>query len=830
MRRPIPSERLAGLDDPQRGLTTAEVRALRERYGPNDLLGASRGTWRDLLRDTLRDPMLWFLLGTSALFALVGDTRESVILLAALIPLLGMDAFLHRRTQASTEGLSARLATHATVVRDGRVCSLPAADLVPGDMVEVASGEPFPADAVFIAGEELQVDESTLTGEAYAVRKQALSGDLRQVRAPVDETHWGFAGTRLLTGRGRLRIVYTGGETLYGEIVRSAARGRHERTPLQLAIARLVVILAGAAVMMCLVLAYVRWLQGHGLVDALLSAVTLAVAALPEEFPVVFTFFLGLGVFRLARRQALVRRAVVVENIGRVTTICSDKTGTITEGRLRVAHYAPAPGMDERDLLQLAAIASREESGDPLDIAILTESGAAVPRRIASFPFVEGRKRETGVVSIAGGRLLAATKGAPETVLALASVDDALRSEWLARAEAFAAGGHKVIACAWIHLDQEEWQGDEPQQGLSFAGLMACEDPVRAGVADAVTECRNAGIRVIMITGDHPATAAAIGREVGLGGGAPRVAAAAEVEAQLGEQQGLLQEIDVVARAVPLQKYAIVQALKARGEIVAVTGDGVNDVPALQAADVGIAMGERGTQSAREVAAIVLLDDNFRSIAYAIAEGQQLFANLRLSFQYLLMIHLPLVLTAALIPLAGYPLLYLPIHIVWLELIIHPTALLAFQRGAGALHLQPPRTGRQVRFFDSRDWLIIVAAGALITLMLAYTYNRSLTDGYDVGHARAMALATLTIASATVAAALSGLRTRGSRAVALLTVLSSIVLIQTPVLAGWLHLTPLHRDDWAIVLAAGSLAALLPAFGRLVPGAAAGRRSPVLNP
>jgi len=815
MRRPIPIDRLIDLEDQQRWLNAAEVQVRRGRYGKNDILETVPGGWRDLLRDTLKDPMLWFLTGTSALFALIGDTREAVILLVALIPLMGMDAYLHRRTQASTEGLSGRLATRATVMRDGRLQTIPATEVVPGDLIEVVAGSSFPADAVLLSGEALQVDESALTGEAYPVRKQAIAPGITRLTPLVDDDHWGFAGTRLLTGTARLRVVYTGVDTVYGEIVRSALSGSHDRTPLQRAIGNLVGVLVVAALLLCLTLAYVRWQQGHGLVDALLSAVTLAVAALPEEFPVVFTFFLGVGVFRLARRQALVRRAVVVENIGRVTTICSDKTGTITEGRLKVAHCVASPDVGEQELLNFAAIAARCDSGDPLDIAILQAAAGAPQDRFASFPFTEDRKRETGVVHHKGGMLIAACKGAPETILALSALDDATRQNWLATVDEFAATGHKVIACAWRELDEVKWSGGEPDRGFFFAGLLACEDPVRRGVDGAIRESIQAGIHVIMVTGDHPATARAVGREVGLGGGAPTVVLADEVESRLKETPGFLHNVDVIARAIPSQKLAFVNALQAGGEIVAVTGDGVNDVPALQAADVGIAMGERGTQSAREVAAIVLLDDNFCSIVHAIVEGQTLFSNLKLSFQYLLMIHLPLVLSAALIPLAGYPLLYLPIHIVWLELIIHPTALLVFQNLPSRGRLKPIRRGRRIRFFGVWEWLGIISVGALITGMLVFGYDRSLGTGHDVEHARAMALVALTVASATVMAALSGLRTATAWTVMLVTAILSIMLVQIPSLSVWLHVTPLHGDDWAIAVGGGLLASMLLVLGRL---------------
>ncbi|HSC05505.1 MAG TPA: cation-transporting P-type ATPase, partial [Steroidobacteraceae bacterium] len=727
MRRTVATERLERFSVADGGLHGAEIESRRQRYGANTIVETPAGGWALLAVDTAKDPMLWFLVGTSTLFALVGDYAEALILLAAVVPFAGMDAFLHRRTQASTEGLHSRLAARASVVRDGLSRDVPAVELVPGDLARVAAGEPFPADGIVLAAEDVQVDESILTGEAHPVTKRALAAlPVLDGETGIDAAHWGFAGTRLLTGRVELRIVYTGAETLYGEIVRSAVHGAHARTPLQQAISNLVAVLIAAAAVMCLILAWVRVEQGHGIVDALVSAVTLAVAALPEEFPVVFTFFLGVGVYRLARRQALVRRAVVVENIGRVSCICADKTGTMTEGRLRLEHSYPVPELSEERLLALAALASRRESHDPLDVAILEAVQAAHPltgAHVRSFPFTEERRRETAIAREAEGRLLAATKGAPEVVLAMCTLAPDERTRWLAQVDALAAAGHRVIACAWRRLEETVWAGGEPERGFHLAGLLACEDPVRDGVIEAVRNCQQAGIHVVMVTGDHPATARAVARTVGMGAGEPVVIDGEEMEARLAREGGeFFRRVHVIARAVPAQKLALVRALQSVGETVALTGDGVNDVPALQAADIGIAMGERGTRSAREVAAIVLLDDNFRSIVRAIAEGRQLFANLKLAFQYLLLIHIPLVITAAVIPLAGYALLYLPVHIVWLELVIHPTALLVFQELPASRHIERVAHNRAVRFFRPREWAVIIVVGALLTAFVTAGY------------------------------------------------------------------------------------------------------------
>lgn len=799
MRARIPTERLADLLDGERGLTSAEAGSLRVRHGANDIVEAAPATLWMLARDTLRDPMLWFLLGTAALFLWLGDRLEALILLFALVPLIGMDAFLHRRTQASTQGLASRLASTARTLRDGLWSVLPARELVPGDLVEVRAGEPVPADGLLSSGDNVQLDESMLSGESLPVAKQPhVAG--RQDAIPEN---WLAAGTRLLTGTARLRVAYTGAETMYGEIARLAVQGTHARTPLQQAIARLVAVLLTAAIAICLLLAAIRLYQGHGIVDALLSGVTLAVAALPEEFPVVFTFFLGAGVYRLARRQALVRRAVAVENIGRVTCICSDKTGTMTEGRLVLVQQDPAAGTDAGQLLRVAAMASRHDSGDPLDAAILAAAPVAPDPALCRqvFPFTEARRRETALWQTGADAILAVTKGAPETVFDLCALPAPDRTQWFDQVAGHAESGHKVIAFASRTLPAAGLDtGAEPEAGFTFRGLLAFADPLREGVRESVQECTAAGIRVIMVTGDHPGTARAIALQAGLGNGQPEVFT---MEALASMDQAPAR-IDVVARAVPAQKLELVQRLQQRGEVVAVTGDGVNDAPALQAADVGIAMGESGSHSSREVAAVVLLDDNFRTITRAIAEGRQLFRNLQTSFAYLLMVHVPLVLSAALVPLADQPLLYLPIHIVWLELLIHPTAMLVFQDPPPAGRMAPANRERRASFFGRREWLVIVLVGLGITAAVLLAYRRGLAL-HGEAHARTLALASLIIASTMVTLVLSGLRSHASRFIAAASLVSLVVLVQVPRLAEWLHLVPLVMHDWAFVSAAGLL-------------------------
>jgi Ca2+-transporting ATPase len=806
MKRTIPADRQALLASPRGvGLSEKQAGAFRLRYGDNAIAERPRRSIGSLMRNAASDPMIWFLLVTSLLFGLLGQLREMAVLLIAIVPLLGMDFYLHQRTEASIAGLSSVLASAARVVRDGAERAISADAVVPGDLAIVAAQEAFPADGVIVAGEGMQAEESSLTGEAYPIAKRAC----REGGEPGAES-WCFAGTRLLTGTAQVRIVFTGADTVYGGIVQSVVEGPTGRTPLQSAVADMVRKLVYAAVALCALLAGVRLWQGFGPIDALLSAATLAVAAIPEEFPVVFTFFLGVGVFRLAKSKALVRRAVAVENIGRVSAICSDKTGTITEGCLAFSDAISAAGVETGWLMTIAAMASRSESGDPLDQAILGQaaSGASGWTRDHFVPFTEGRRREVAFWRGQQGDALWAMKGSPETVIGLCEMNEAERADWLAVAAREAATGKKVIGCAWSSAAGD---GDEPLDGFRLAGMITISDPVRPGVQEAIRLAREAGIQVIMITGDHPDTAIAIAREAGIAD-EPEIMLGDDLDAALtNASPSTLRHLSIVARASPAQKVRVVEALQRSGRIAAVTGDGVNDAPALRAADIGIAMGLRGTRSAREVAAIVLMDDNFSTIVTAIGEGRQLFRNLRMSFAFLLTIHLPLVASAALIPLLGYPLLYLPVHIVWLEMLIHPAAILGFQAMAPG-RLEGDGRALQARFFGARSWIAIIATGASIAAIVIALFIFALRSGQSIDHARAMALVALIASLAVLLLALSRSSTRAAVVVAAAGLGSALVFDQIASLAVIFAIQPLELGHWAIAAASGAV----PALGALV--------------
>lgn len=801
----ISFENLKNLKRREGGLSPAEVASQRAVFGPNDIVEVAGHPWLELVLETLKDPMIWFLVGIGVAFLFAGERGDAITLFVAVLPLLFMDAFLHWRTQASTATLKGQLSSVAKVLRDGREIELNSRELVPGDLVILSPGLLLPADGIFEKAADIQIDESVLTGESLPISKAAFVAADPFALAHLQESKvapstLGYAGTRVLTGSGLLRVLFTGARTSYGEIVQSVSRMPHVRTPLQESIGRMVRFLVFASIGFCVLLAGVRIYQGHGWLDALLSAATLAVAAIPEEFPVVFSFFLGVGVYRLAKKRALVRKAVSVENIGRTTQICTDKTGTLTLGSLKLAHTDASAS--EEALLRAALVASSSAT-DPMDLAIrdgASGRGISEPPRYQTIPFTEDRKREAGFAELSPERALVCIKGSPETVLGLSSLKPEELRDWRARVSAWAKGGHKVIGVAQMELARTEARG-EPEGGYTFLGLLAFEDPVRPEVAAAMAYCRENGIRVLMVTGDHPETAVAIARDAGLVTDTAHVVSA-EAEAEKFQEDWLeknpqfLKNLHVVARCTPLQKLRVVNALKRAGELVVVTGDGVNDVPALKAADIGIAMGERGTRSAKEVSSIILADDNFRTIVSAIREGRQLFKNLRMSFEYLLLIHFPLVSVAALLPLAGYPLVFLPVHIVWLELILHPTALLAFQARAKT---EREEGGERRAFFSKSEVAQILLAGLVVAFALGGVFLSGLGESEDPAYARAKAMAVLTLWSAGVAVGLTQLRSRVANGLAVLTVISSVVLIQGAQVFRFTKLAPLNVVDWAQV-------------------------------
>jgi len=685
------------LDD-SAGLSETEARTRLERDGPNRLPQPGHKSVVATAASVAMQPMVLLLFACALVYALVGSLFDSGMLLLSLVAVVAISVYQELRTQRVLDALRDLSSPRSTVVRDGVTKRISSHELVVGDRLIVQEGDRLACDALLLESHSMRVDESMLTGESEPVDKNP-HGD-----APDRGLH---AGTLVVQGDGVGRVTATGARTELGKIGGSLSALVPRESPLHLQLKRLIRSVALLALTICVMATLVfAWRQGSW-TAGLLVGLTLAMSTVPEEFAVVWTVMLALGAWRLAKLQVLTRQPQAIEALGKTTVLCVDKTGTLTCNRMEVAGLQTASGLScERQpgepvpegfepLLQAAALASVEEGLEPMDQAIFRLRAAGSRPEPSALRAREGVTPGRPFVrqgwQLAPGELLTAViKGAPEAVLARCTDTPDRLQRLGAQTQAWAAQGMRVIAVATARCDASSAM---PESGYAVAGLLAFRDPLREDVPAALEACRAAGVRVVMITGDAPATALAIAKQAGL------VAAADDSVVRTGAQLDAMDEaqfelqvahIAVFARVTPAQKLRIVQALQRRGEVVAMTGDGVNDAPALRAADVGVAMGERGTDVAREAAAIVLLDDRFASLVDAVRAGRRIFANLQKAIGYLFAVHVPIV-GLAMLPLLGGPVLLLPLHVVLFELIIDPACSLVFEAEPLSKHAMQTR-------------------------------------------------------------------------------------------------------------------------------------------
>ncbi len=800
------------------GLTTQQASALFAKHGPNRLVPEARRptvlTW--VLR-AVADPMAALLLVAGGTYLFLRDYADAAVTLAALVPISAVTLILEGRAERALEQLKRLAAPTAIVWRDGRRQTIAAERLVPGDVLFLHEGDVIPADGVLLEGPRLMVDESVLTGESHPVTKSAAEGEDRLL----------FAGTTLRAGRGVARVTSTGASTRYGEIARLMARIPQPPTPLQRLIQRLIGQLAAGAVALCVAVAAIELARGRGWATAVIAGVSLAIAAIPEEFPMVYTLYLALGAWRLARARALIRRLTGVEALGATAVICADKTGTLTLGHVEVAALYTPSGIarvgyplppQARTLLQEAVMASEPTPYDPLEEAVLRfAAGAGIEvsalhsgTLVEDYPFDPAGKYNSHVWSVGEGARIAA-KGATEGILDRSGASDEARREALAATRLLASEGLRVIAVAGGRLSATVGDRSTDERHLRFVGLIGFADPARPGVAEALRECGQAGIRVVMITGDHPVTAHAVAEGLDLphNDEVPIVTGDDLDRADDRELGRLVRRANIFARTRPEQKYRLVRTLRAQGQVVAMTGDGVNDAPALREADVGIAMGTRGTEVAREAATIVLLDDNFATIVAAVREGRRIFETLRRAFSYLIAFHTPILLAALAVPLLGAPLLLLPLHLVWLEIIVHPTASLVFQYDPPPPDLmrRPPRRPGAA-LLPVNDFLGASIKGATLFGGILWLYLGALAQGLPEAQARGTALTAmilgqvlLVLTQRSLGAPLWQTAWRGNQMllpVVGVTLASLAAALYLPPLAGLLHLAPLSLREWGL--------------------------------
>jgi calcium-translocating P-type ATPase len=769
-----------------RGLASEEVRARRARYGTNEIEEAPPTTAIVVLLRQFRSPLVYVLLLAVVVTLALAEYVDAGVI-AAVLALNAIIGFTQeRKAEASVRALSRLVTSKARVVRDGREEDIESAGLVPGDLVLLESGLRVPADLRLVTTTALRIDESLFTGESEPSSKLP---DVLDENVPVaDRANMAFTGTIVTTGRGRGYVVATGLDTELGAIADRLRERTVIETPLQERMKRFSQLIGIAVGAVSLVGFGVGVALGHSVSDMFMLAVALAVAAIPEGLPVVFTITLAVGVRRMAERHAIIRKLPAVETLGSTTVIGSDKTGTLTENRMTVEEIwaggesvrLDAPRSDEREnhalrMTVLTGVLANEadyqevgerleSTGDPTEVALLVagarqgvahREARAAYESVAEIPFEPAHKYSASIRRRDGVHVVY-VKGAPERILELstrfASADGAValdRDAVLAAAHAMAARGLRVLAMAYRELEHAPTSGGHVAvpDDLVFAGLVGMMDPPRAGVYEAIEGCRAAGMRVVMITGDHAATARAIGHLLGIGDHDAPVLTGSDLEElddpALSER---LSEVSIFARVAPEQKLRVVRLLRERGEVVAVTGDGVNDAPALRAADIGIAMGLEGTDVAREAADMVLADDNFVSIYHAVEQGRVTFDNLRKATFFLVSTGAGTVLTLIVAMILGWPLPFVPAQLLWLNLVTNglQDVALAFEPGERGVLEQPPRPrgeGILSRLLWERTALsgIVTACGAL------YLFDHELTRSGSLSHAQTVALTTMVI-------------------------------------------------------------------------------------
>lgn len=761
-----------GLENLQ-GLSSVEAHRQLGRDGYNDLPASKPKSSAAIAREVMGEPMFLLLAGCGTLYLMLGDVQEALILLSFVFVIMGITFYQERKTERSLEALRDLSSPRALVVRDGRQQRIPGREVVRGDLAILMEGDRVPADGILLSSINLVVDESALTGESVPVRKSPLEREPLEMGKPGGEDlPYLFSGTLVVGGQGVAKILRIGSRTEIGKIGFSLRNIETEQTLLWKETRRVVRLLAMVGLGLCaIVILFYVWNTGRW-IDSMLAGITLAMSILPEEMPVILTIFLALGAWRISKKNVLTRHVPVVETLGAATVLCVDKTGTLTQNTMTVSrlyangvfHAVPDNGSDVlpedfHALIEYCILAGKKDPFDPMEKAI-TDMGRnflAGSEHLHSYERVLIREyplsRKFPALTHAWrspGRegLVIASKGAPETIANLCHLDERQTGEMVAAANAMARDGLRVLGVAKGVIGETALPDDQHDFELEFVGLAGFSDPVRATVPSAVAECRQAGIRVMMITGDYPGTAMSVARAIGLPE-TGKCVTGHELEAMDDEALAKrIEQVTVFARVVPEQKLRIVNALKRNGEIVAMTGDGVNDAPALKSAHIGIAMGGRGTDVAREAAALVLTDDDFSSIVAAVRAGRRIYDNIKKAMAFTIAVHVPIAGMAMIPAFFGLPLIFMPVHIVFLEMVIDPACSIIFEREPeeAGIMARPPRR-MDDPLFNERMALTSVLLGMAVFAVVLTVFGLALWRGAEMEEARTFSFITLLIAT-----------------------------------------------------------------------------------
>jgi P-type Ca2+ transporter type 2C len=771
------------------GLSSPIVIANLKRDGYNEIPSTqARSIW-SIAWDSIQDPIFLLLVGGGIIYWILGDLQEALILLGFVVFLTGISLYQEGKTEHALEALRDLSSPRALVIRDGQRKRIAGREVVRDDILILAEGDRVAADAIVLSCSNLSTDESLLTGESLPVRKFAAVGDVEMARPGGDELPFVFSGTLVVQGQGIVKVRSIGAQTEMGKIGSALQKVPPDATPLQREMNRLVSRLFGIALALCIVIVVIYGATTGDWLKGVLAGITLAMAILPNEFPVVVTIFLALGAWRISQNHVLARRTAAVETVGSATVLCVDKTGTLTLNQMAVQqlfaynHPEPQPyNLESRsqetlpegvhELVEFCILASQRDPFDPMEKAFKelgdrslahTEHLHSNWKLLREYPLSPELLAMSHVWQSADRKLYEiAAKGAPEAIANLCHFTPEQQKNLTAQVSEMAIQGLRVLGVAKASLldapppflpphpvvTPEHLPDKQHDFPFQFLGLVGLSDPVRPSVAAAIKECHTAGIRVVMITGDYPETAQAIARQVGLLQTGDTITGTELDYMSDTELQQRIQNTNIFARAIPEQKLRIVNALKNKGEVVAMTGDGVNDAPALKAAQIGIAMGQRGTDVARESAALVLLDDDFSSIVQAVKLGRRIFDNLRKAMSYLIAIHIPIAGMSLIPVLFKLPLVLLPIHVAFLHLIIDPACSIVLEAEPAESNVmkRPPRNPKEPLFGQKTLGLAMLQGGGILVIILTVfaiaTYRKQ--GELDV---RALTFTTLIIAN-----------------------------------------------------------------------------------
>lgn len=752
------------------GLTSAQVKQHLDTDGYNELEGSKSRSFWTIIFGVVREPMFILLVACGALYMFLGNIQEGVMLLGFVLVVMGIEFYQERKSEKALDALKDLASPRAIVIRDGIQTRIPGREVVRQDVIVLQEGDRIPADATVLKSVNLLVDESLLTGESVPVRKHDWAGETQDTQPGGDDLPFVYSGSMVVQGNGLAQVTGTGANTQIGRIGKAISQVEQTPTKLKTEIGVLVRRLTITGGILCLLVVGIYTLTRGDLLQGFLAGITLAMAMLPEEFPVVLTIFMAIGAWRISKKNVLTRHPAAIETLGSATVLCTDKTGTLTENKMKVTKIYNKENFwvskdtndfpeQYHDIIEYGILSSQVNPFDPMEkaIGLIGETYLKNTEHIHNdWEMVREYSLSKELLAMsrvfrhtATDKLVIAAKGAPEAIFDLCHLAPQTQACYALAVQTMASEGLRVLGVARSFAPPSTLPEAQHDFDFEFIGLIGLSDPIRQQVPAAVNQCRQAGIRVIMITGDYPVTAQNIAREIGLSNYNECITGAelaAMSETQLSER---IRTVNVFARVVPEQKLKIVNALKRNNEIVAMTGDGVNDAPALKAANIGIAMGEKGTDVAREASELVLMDDNFGSIVAAIAMGRRIFDNLQKALGYIFAIHVPIA-GLSLIPVlaADWPLILWPVHVVFMELIIDPACSVIFEAEAAEKNVmsRPPRTMNEP-FFGVRKIAISCFQGVWVLVATLAIYFTTLELGYSIGEVRAMTFTALIIAN-----------------------------------------------------------------------------------